>query len=526
LAALCALTVCVSAYALHGCAPKRDAEPSRTLLFGRGADSIGLDAAHEEDGESFKVAELIFDTLVQYQQASTDIEPGLATSWESSPDGLTWTFHLRRNVRFHDGTPCDAEAVVFSIKRQYQPSHPFHNVGGPYLYWLSLGLSDIVDGVRAVDPLTVELRLKRPYAPLLSALATPPFAVVSPAAVRKWGEDFKSNPVGSGPFRFVEWRRNDRIVLERFDGYWAGKSPLDRIVFRSIPDNATRLLELEQGNIHVLEYPDPENIAAIRANPDVTLVEQPGMTVAYLAMNTTHPPLDDVRVRRAINHAINKRLIVETLYGGLAVVAKNPFPPTIWGYNDAIQDYAYDPGRARALLKEAFPRGFPRELSLYALPAPRPYALNPQQVASAIQADLAKVGVPTRVQTFEWGTYLEKVKAGDHDLGMLGWIADYADPDNFLYFNLDKDNARPPAGNIAFYRSDPLHEVLVAAQKELDHDKRVALYKRAQEIIHDDAPWVVLAHAQNVVAIRRAVQDFVLHPTSWRHLWRVRLASR
>lgn len=496
---------------------------SKILIFGRGADSVGLDPAHEEDGESFKVAELLYDTLVQYQQETTDIEPGLASSWESSPDGLTWTFHLRSGVRFHDGTPCDADAVVFSFQRQYDPKHPFYKIGGPYLYWVALGLGDVIEGVRAVDPATVEIKLKRPYAPLLSALAVPAFSVVSPTALQQHGEDFKSNPVGSGPFKFVEWQRDDRIVLERNDAYWGGKSQLDRIIFRSIPDNATRLLELERGGIHVLEYPDPENLEAIRSNRDLVLIEKPGMTVGYIAMNTKKPPLNDVRVRQAINHAINKKAIVDSLYNGLAVVAKNPIPPTVWGYNDAIADYDYNPDKARTLLKQALPRGS-RELTLYALPAPRPYFLNPSQIALAVQSDLQAVGFQVRIETFEFGTYLEKVKNGDHDLAMLGWIADYADPDNFLYFNLDKDNAKPPAGNIAFYESDTLHDVLVAGQTESDHAKRVALYRRAQEIVHEDAPWVPVAHAQNVVVTRTNVEGLVLNPTSWRHLWRVRIA--
>lgn len=496
----------------------------QTLIFGRGADSVGLDPAHEEDGESFKVAELLYDTLVQYQQESTDVEPGLATSWESSPDGLRWTFHLREGVRFHDGTPCDADAVVFSFQRQYDPNHPFHKVGGPYLYWVALGFDDVIENVSAPDSKTVVIRLKRPYAPLLSALAVPAFSIVSPTALKKYGEDFKSHPVGSGPFKFVEWQRDDRIVLERNDDYWGGKSSLDRIIFRSIPDNATRLLELEQGGIHILEYPDPENLEAIRSNPDLVLIEKPGMSVGYIAMNTKKPPLHDVRVRRAINHAINKQAIVERLYNGLAVAAKNPIPPTIWGYHDSLVDYEYDPAKAKALLKKALPQGS-RELTLYALPAPRPYFLNPNQIALAVQSDLQAVGLRVRIATFEFGTYLEKVKNGEHDLAMLGWIADYADPDNFLYFNLDKDNAKPPAGNIAFYESDPLHELLIAAQKESDHNKRVAFYRRAQEIIHEDAPWVPIAHAQNVVVTRSNVEGLVLNPTSWRHLWRVRLRS-
>lgn len=525
----CQIALLVSLFLIAGvgCRGKTDkpkSAPAQVLVFGRGADSVGLDAAHEEDGESFKVAELIFDTLVQYQQASTDIEPGLATEWESSPDGLVWTFHLREGVLFHDGTPVDAEAVVFSFERQYDPAHPYHNVGGPYLYWTALGLDEIIGKVSALDSKTVEVRLNRAYAPLLSALAVPAFSVVSPTALRQWGADFKSHPVGSGPFKFVEWRRDDRLVLERNDDYWGGKSALDQIVFRSIPDNAARLIEIEQGTIHVLEYPDPENLEAIRSNPDLVLMEQPGMTVGYIALNNDHAPFNDPRVRRAINHAVNKTAIVEKLFSGLAVPAKNPFPPTVWGYNDSIQGYEYSPEKARALLKEALPKGMDRELTFYALSAPRPYFLNPSQVALAVQSDLQAVGIRTRIETYEWGTHLEKVKNGDHDLAMLGWIADYADPDNFLYFNLDKSNAKPPAGNIAFYRNDRVHELLVNAQIESNHERRVALYGEVQQIVHDDAPWLPIAHAQNVVVTRRNVSGLVLNPTSWRHLWRVSLA--
>lgn len=520
------LFVCIlAAFAAISCRPKRGGQSGATLVFGRGGDSVGLDPAHEEDGESFKVAELIFDTLVQYKSDSTEIEPGLATEWTTTPDGLTWTFTLRPNVKFHDGTACDADAVVFSIVRQYDAAHEAHSIGGPYPYWLSLGMSDVIESVRAANKTTVELKLKQAYAPLLGALATPPFAVVSPTALRESGQDFKSKPVGSGPFKFVSWTRDDRIVLERNDDFWGGKPAPERITFRSIPDNATRLLELEQGNIHILEYPDPENLDAIRANKDLSLIEQPGMNVGYVAMNCEHPPLDDVRVRRAINHAINKQAIIDSLYNGLAIAAKNPLPPTIWGYNDAVRDYEYHPDKAKALLKEALPKGFPRELSLYALPVPRPYILNGNNVALAIQSDLQKVGIQTRIQTLEWGSYLEKAKAGDHDLGMLGWIADYADPDNFLWFNLSKDSAKAPAGNIAFYKSDPLTTLLKNAQQEQDHSKRVEMYQRAQEIVHEDAPWIPLAHAKNVAVIRKNVENFTLHPTSWRNLRHVTLGK-
>jgi peptide/nickel transport system substrate-binding protein len=500
--------------------------PAQVLVFGRGADSVGLDAAHEEDGESFKVAELIFDTLVQYADDSTDIEPGLATSWASREDGLVWEFTLREGVRFHDGTDVNADAVVFSLERQRDEGHPFHNIGGPYIYWVSLGMSDRIESVTASGPMTVDIRLRAPYSPLIQVLATPPFAIVSPTAVAAHGPDFGSNPVGSGPFRFGEWRRADRIILERNEEFWGGSPTLERIVFRAIPEAHARALELENGAIHLLDSADPEDVNAMKDNPELRVVTTDGMNVGYVAMNTTHAPLDDPRVRYAINHAIDKQAIVDALYGGRAITAKNPIPPTIWGYNDEVEDFAHDPDAARALIAEALPDGFPEPLSFYVMTNPRPYFPDPDNIGLAIQSDLATVGVPVQIETFEWGTYLERVKEGKHDLAMLGWSADYAHPDNFLYFLLSKTNAQPPqASNIAFYRSDELEELLLTGVRETDPATLTATYRAAQELVRKDAPWVIMAHAKRVAVVRSNVEGFALHPISWRPLWRARIGA-
>ena len=225
-----------------------------TLIFGRGGDSVGLDPALEEDGESFKVCDNIYDTLIEYKDGSTEIEPGLATRWESSEDGLTWTFHLRQGVTFHDGTPFNAEAVLFSLNRQHDETHPFHKVGGSYIYWIATGLAEIVDTITAVDDWTVQIRLKTAYAPFIYTIAITPFSIVSPTAVQKWGGEFSNNPVGTGPFKFVQWDRGDKIVLAANDTYWGDRPLLDRVIFRSIPDNSVRLIELQQGSLHAMEF--------------------------------------------------------------------------------------------------------------------------------------------------------------------------------------------------------------------------------------------------------------------------------
>ena len=488
-----------------------------TLIFGRGGDSVGLDPAHEEDGESFKVCENIYDTLVQYKDESTEVEPGLAESWESSEDGLTWAFHLRTGVKFHDGTPFNAEAVLFSLNRQHDPIHPFHTVGGPYIYWSDTGLAEIVDKITAPDAYTIQITLKRPYAPFIYTIAMTPFSIVSPTALQKWKEDFTNHPVGTGPFKFLRWDRGDKVVLEANKDYWGGRPPLDRIIFRSIPDNSVRLIELQNGSIHTMEFPNPADLPRIRKDSNLKVIEQPGMNVGYLAMNMEKKPFDNLKVRLAVNHAINKHEIITHLYQGMGVPAKNPIPPTMWSYDDSIEEYSFDPKEAKRLLEEAgHPHGF--DTTLWALPVPRPYIPDGRLLAVALQSDLRRVGINAKIVTFDWGTYLEKTKNGEHGMAMLGWSADLGDPDNFFYYLLSTEAAKKPAGNIAFYRSDEMQNILVQAQSTTDQAKRIELYKKAQAIFHRDVPWVPLAHAKQIVIINKKVKNLKLQPTTWKYL--------
>ena len=203
------------------------------------------------------------------------LEPALAESWESSADGLTWRFNLRKGVKFHDSTPFNADAVLFSLNRQHDPNHPFHNVGGSYTYWSYTGLAKIVEEITAPDPYTVQFTLTRPYAPFIYTIAMTPFSIVSPTALQKWGVDFKNHPVGTGPFKFVRWDREDKVVLEVNKDYWEGRPPLDRIIFRSIPDNSVRLIELQNGSIHAMEFPNPDDLPQIREDSQLRIIEQP-----------------------------------------------------------------------------------------------------------------------------------------------------------------------------------------------------------------------------------------------------------
>ncbi len=508
-----------------------------TLVFGRGGDSVGLDPAFETDGNSFMVCDNVYNQLVTYAEESTDIIPALATKWEISPDGLTYTFHLRKGVKFHDGTDFNADAVVFSLGRQmkekrvkfYRHKWEFPKDQPPPEYWLSMEMDKIIDTIEAVDDYTVVFHLKRPEAPFLADLGMDFASIVSPTAVLKYGPDFKSHPVGTGPFKFVKWIKDDRIILEANKDYWGGRPYLDRVIFRVIPDNSVRFLELKAGNIHICQFPNPEDIELAKKDPNLKLVSQPGMNIGYISFNHTKPLWQDKRIRKAIMYAINRKAIVDNIYYGLGTVAKNTIPPIMWGYNDCIIDYPYDPEMAKKLLKEAkffekLKEAGQTKITLWSMPVPRPYNPNGMKVGEAVQADLKKVGIDVELVTFEWGTYLKKQREQDPsmDLFQLGWTGDNGDPDNFLAVLLDgyaDPNIRTQWKNIEY------HEIITKAKQTFDKEERIKLYKRAQEIIHEEVPLINVAHSLVIWPMRKNVMNYKLHPTGSVFLHKVWLAQ-
>ena len=478
-----------------------------TLIFARGGDSLTLDPSRLLDGESAKVCDMIYDTLLQYRDDTTELEPGLAEAWDSSADGLTWTFFLRQGVQFHDGAPLDADAVAFSLSRPKAVFRDFHD--------------KFVNQIVVLDSSTVQVQLKSPYAPFATTLAGPAFSIVSPAAVRRFGDD---SAVGTGPFKFVQWDKGDKIALEANETYWAGRPSIDRLVFRSIPDNSIRFMELQEGNIHAMEFPNPDEIPLIQSDPQLELITQSTLNVGYLAMNLDKPPFDNLKVRLAINHAINKAEIIDRLYQGTAIPAKGPIPPALWSYDETVADFEYNPELARQLLAEAgFPDGF--ETTLWALPVPRPYIPNGMALAEALQSDLQKVGVETTIVTYDWGTYLEKTNHGEHDMAMLGWNVSNGDPNAFFYYLLSKTHAEKPAFNIAFYRSDEMQDVLDRARTSADRAERTELYRQAQAIFRRDAPWAPLAHARRLLVVDKRVTNVNLPPVGWKFLRNVSIES-
>ncbi len=506
LAALIVGAICFSATVDGWSGPPKS---GGVIIYGRGADSVTLDPARSDDVESAKVLENIFEGLVRYKNDSTEIEPCLAASWKSSRNETEWIFHLRKGVRFHDGTAFNADAVVFSFMRQMDTRHSYHLEDFKYAGFTF----KYVRNVEPLDDYTVRITLDKPYAPFLYNMAMTSAAIVSPASVSRWKDESWKHPVGTGPFRFEEWVQNERIVLHRNPAYWGSAAYLDTVVFKSTLDNRDRLLELKTSAIHIMDGISPGSIHEIVRSDAMELKSSAGVNIGYLAMNTEKQPFDNLKVRQAVNHAIHKKNLVKLLYQDMAVPAKSPIPPTLWGYADELVDYEYDPEKARALLKEAgYDGGF--TTTLWAMPVPRPYMPEPEKIARAIKSNLAAVGIHADIVTHDWGTYLDKVSNGEHDMCLLGWIGDNGDPDNFLYMLLDKDNAvKPHAENVSFFKHETLHDILIEAQQISSRERRGELYKKAQEIIHMEAPWVPLVHAKQMVVCNRSVMGLAQHPT-------------
>jgi peptide/nickel transport system substrate-binding protein len=483
----------------------------RALVVAQPLDITGLDLARVIDSESVEVAQNLFEGLARWQPGTTNIEPGLAAAWRVSPDGLRWTFRLRPGVRFHDGTQLDAAAVVFSFARVIDPRHPSFSGADDTLYWR--GLLREVRRVTAEAADQVVIEVAHPYAPLLGELAL--FPIVSPTAVRRWGDEFREHPVGTGPFAFVDWV-GEQVVLRRFDGYWGERPTLERIVFRTVVDARQRLVDLQSGAVDLVAAILPGEQTVVELHPDLVLLRSASNDVSYLALNTAHPPFDDRRVRRAINHAINKEPIIKLAYQSRAIAAQGPLPPAQWGYRAPQMRYAYEPAQARALLAEATAAGAfdPRRVyKLYAPTTPRTYLPQPERVARYLQTALAQVGVVTELILQPIGAHIASVGRGDHDLALFGWLSDTGDPDNFLYVLLHSDNAVPgSAQNIAFYRNPVVDSLLIAAQTATDEPVRSKLYGEVQDQIAQDAPWVPLAHSEPVVAARADLEGVSLTP--------------
>ncbi len=457
-------------------------------------------------GTTFDANRPIYDRLVEFRPGTTLVMPALAQRWDISPDGRVYTFHLRRNAAwqsnddFRPSRSLNADDVIFSFERQWKDANSYHTVsGGHYVYFGYMGLADLLDTIEKVDDLTVRFTLKRPYAPFLADLAMDFAAIQSKEyadTLARLGrpEQIDQQPIGTGPFQLAQYQPGTAIRYQAFRRSWGIKPKVDSLVFLITKDAGARVAKLREGECQVTDFPDLSDLSALRADPKLQVLSGPGLDVGYIAINTTKKPFDDVRVRVAINMAIDRKAILAAVYQGAGIAAKTLLPPTLWAYNAAIPEFRHDPAAAKKMLADAgFKDGFSTDL--WAMPVQRPYNPDGKRMADMVQADLAKLGIKAAIASDSWDDYRRRAQEGEPSLAELGWIGDNGDPDNFLTPLAGCDAAQPGGSNIARWCDKGFDDLLKKAAVLPDQAARARLYQQAAVILHKDAPFILMAHS-------------------------------
>jgi dipeptide transport system substrate-binding protein len=495
---------------------------AKTLVFCSEGSPEGFTPALYTAGTTFDASSRqIFNKLVEFDIGTTTIIPGLAESWTVSSDGLEYTFILRKGVKFHSikgFTPSrdfNADDVIFSFNRQFSKDHPYHKVsGGNYEYFNGMSMPDLLKGVTKINKYMVRFSLNRPEAPMIANLAMDFASIHSAEYANKMAaagtlDNFDQNPVGTGPFKMIAYQKDAFIRYKAHPDFFRGKAAIDDLVFAITPDASVRYQKLKAGECHIMPYPNPADIAAMKKDSAINLLSQEGLNVGYLAYNAKVAPFDNPKVRKALNMAINKDAIIDAVFQGAGIVAKNPIPPTIWSYNEATVDDGYDPAASKAALAAEGVSGL--KMKVWAMPVQRPYNPNARRMAELIQSDFAQVGVEVEIVSYEWGEYLKRSKAEDRDGAvLLGWTGDNGDPDNFLAVLLGCDGVG--GSNRAQWCHKPFEDLIQKAKVVSDPAQRTALYKKAQIEFKKQAPWATIAHSVVFKPIRKEVTGFKIDP--------------
>lgn len=511
-----------------------------TFVMCEPGDAVRLDPADYDDGQTAARAEQIFETLVEFDGATTSVRPALAEKWDTSADGKTWTFNLRKNVKFHDGTPFNADAVIWNYARQWDEKHPFHTKEYATLSWeywhdvIGWGYKGekgaLMADIKKVDDYTVQFVLTDASGPFLINMALFSNGIASPASFDKNKTDAFKNPVGTGPFKLAssaDWVKDDRITLVKNPDWWGGadKVGIDRLVFRTIKDNSARYLAVKAGDCNGMgEGANPDDALAAAKDANLQVIARPPFNVGYVAFNQTVKPLDNLKVRQAISWAINKKAIVDALYAGNGLQATQFLPQSLWGYNKDIKQTCCDADKAKALLKDAgFEKGF--TVDFWYMPVSRPYFPTPKSIAEAIAADLAKVGITTNLKTEDWGQYKVDAQQGKLSMWLLGWTGDNGDPDNFLFtFFGDSPAGAGASTKCCGYYNKDLNDLLSKAVRLSKVEDRDPLYQKAATLIDADMPRVPIAHSSVPLIFSKKVSGYVTNPTGTEFFKSVKLA--
>ncbi len=500
---------------------------AKTLVYCSEGSPENFTPAINTTGTSFDAARPIYDQLVIFERGSTKVVPGLAESWDVSADGTTFTFKLRKGVKFHAAgafkptRDFGADDVLWTFNRMWKPDHPYAKVsGGKYDYFSDMDMPKLLKSLEKVDDSTIKMALTEPNAPILANLAMD-FASIHSAEyadfLTKQGkpEQMDQLPVGTGPFSFVAYQKDAVIRYKKNPDYWGEKAIVDDLVFAITPDPTARYSKIKAGECHFMIAPRPADLPEMQKDAALKVINQPGLNIAYWAFNVGKPPFDKKEVRQAFNMAIDKASIIRDVYLGAGQAAKNLIPPTLWSYNDSVKDYAYDPEKAKATLKTAGVTT-PMDIDLWYMPVQRPYNPNAKRIAEMMQADLAKVGVNAKLITFEWGEYRKRAQQGEHTTAQLGWTGDNGDPDNFFFLR-GCTGARPGGQNITKWCNKEYDDMLVQARKLSNTAERTKLYEKMQVIENEEAPDLKIAHSIVYETMRKEVEGYKQSPFGAHH---------
>lgn len=466
------------------------------LVVAQGADPKSLDPHASNDQPSSRVNKQIYSTLVEATE-DMEIEPGLAESWEQV-DNTTWKFKLREGVKFHNGEELKASDVKFTLDRMMDSPEVAHIVGA-------------VESVEVEGDYTVIIKTKEPFAPILAHLSHTAASILNEKAVMETGDDYQNNPVGTGPFKFVSHDAGDKVTLERFDEYYGEPAKVKTLIFRNIPEGTNRTIGLETGEVDIAYDIEPIDLEKIRSNDKLELIEEESLSTSYIGFNTQKEPFDDIRVRKALNYAINVDEIIDVVLEGAGTKATGPINDKVFGYNKDLKGYEYDPEKAKELLAEAgYANGF--KTSIWTND-------NPVRVriAELVQAQLKEVGVDADIEEVEWGAYLERTAAGEHDMFILGWVTVTGDADYGLYA-LFHSSQHGGAGNRTFFTNSEVDELLDKGRTSIDEKEREDVYSKAQEIIVEEAPQLFLYFQTQNAGIQNNIDGFRLHPAGHHRL--------
>ena len=481
----------------------------KTVVVGLLAEPVTFDPTQIGDLNTSRVARRVYEGLLGLKYGTYDIEPRLAESWTVSDDQLVYTFKLKPGVKFHDGTPFNADAVKFSYERQTDPNHP---AKGALTYRFANNYLGPIAAIDVIDDLTIRFTLKKPLAPFLQNLTGLTMSIISPTALAKYGDDIAQNPVGTGPYKLAEWEPGVRAVMTANADYHGGAPRIDKVIYIPVVEPQARLSAVTTGEID-LTYDVPfDSLDALRANPAVAVQSGLSAHVWFIALNTTlaNPPFDNKLVRQAMNHAVDKQGIVRDILQGTAEVSVAPLS-SIYGdsFNPDVRKYDYDPAKAKALLAEAgYPDGFSN--CEFMVPESGSGMQSPVEMGTYIQANLAAVGINCQIKTLEWGAYLTEYR-NNPQMAEMSWNAPVGDPDYVLH-RLFHSGAKPPGWNAGSYSNATVDALLDEAQTVGDPARRAQLYREAQAIIVEEAPWIFVNHGSQIVVHSAALKDFKLSP--------------